>query len=114
MSNVIASPGHGVKKLYISETVFFAINNIPAVDRTTLEKFLELVNATGTFGVLSHEQILTKMRLMLRYIPNACPHSLDILSVSSSSIASNNCSSRIRPVRWCLPFKTVWGVPNTL
>jgi hypothetical protein len=80
MSNSKTRHSAGIKKLYVSETVFFAINNIPEVDHTTLEKFLELVNATGTFGVLSHEQILTKMRLTLRYIPNACPRSLDILA----------------------------------
>jgi len=75
-----AIPNNSIKKLYVSETVFFAINNVPLVDRTTLEKFLELINATGTFGALSHEQILTKMRLTLRYIPNACPRSLQILA----------------------------------
>jgi hypothetical protein len=75
-----ATPKNSIKKLYVSETVFFAINNIPLVDRTTLEKFLELVNATGTFGALSHEQILTKMRLTLRYVPNVCPRSLQILA----------------------------------
>jgi hypothetical protein len=75
-----ANPKNSIKKLYVSETVFFAINNIPLVDRTTLEKFLELVNATGTFGALSHEQILTKMRLTLRYVPNVCPRSLQILA----------------------------------
>lgn len=71
---------NAIKKLYVSEMVLFAINSIPEVDQTTLEKFLELVNATGTFGILSHEQILTKMRLTLRYIPNACPRSLQILA----------------------------------
>lgn len=74
------TPQNSIKKLYVSETVYFAINNIPLVDRTTLEKFLELVNATGTFGALSHEQILTKMRLTLRYVPNVCPRSLQILA----------------------------------
>ena len=80
MTNQANTPGKGIKKLYVSETVLFAVTNIPEVDRTTLEKFLELVNASGTFGALSHEQILTKMRLTLRYIPNACPHSLQILA----------------------------------
>jgi hypothetical protein len=72
--------GNAIKKLEIKETVLFAINHIPQVDQATLEKFLELVNATGTFGVISHEQILTKMALTLKYVPDACPHSLLILA----------------------------------
>jgi len=69
-----------IKKLELKETVLFAINHIPQVNKATLEKFLELVNATGTFGAMSHEQILKKMALTLKYIPNACPQSLLILA----------------------------------
>ena len=69
-----------IKKLYLKETVLFAINSIPQVDRTTLEKFLELVNTTGTFGVISHDQIIAKMRLTLKYVPGACVQSLLILA----------------------------------
>jgi hypothetical protein len=69
-----------IKKLQVSEAVLFAIDNIPDVDQATLEKFLELVNTTGTFGAMSHEQLRAKMRLTLKYIPNACPHSLLILA----------------------------------
>jgi hypothetical protein len=54
--------------------------NIPEVDRTTLEKFLELVNATGTFGTMTQEQLLNKMRLTLRYVPNASRSSLLVLA----------------------------------
>ena len=72
--------GNAIKKLEIKETVLFAINHIPQVDQATLEKFLDLVNATGTFGAISHEQILAKMALTLKYIPDACPHSLLILA----------------------------------
>ena len=80
MSTTTMLPTGGLKKLQIKETVLFAINNIPDVDQATLEKFLESVNATGTFGSMSHEQIVTKMRLTLKYIPNACPHSFLILA----------------------------------
>jgi len=69
-----------VKKLQVEEIVLFAINNIPDIDTTTLKQFLELVNAGGTFGSISHEQILKKMRMVLKYIPNACVSSLLILT----------------------------------
>jgi hypothetical protein len=69
-----------VEKLHIKETVNFAIDNIPQVDKATLEKFVELVNLTGNYGEISHEQLLSKMCLALKYIPNACANSLLILA----------------------------------
>ncbi len=57
-------------------TVEFAINNIPGVDQDTLEKFLELVNATGNFGPISEAEIIEKMNLIMKHIPTACGHSL--------------------------------------
>jgi len=68
-----------VKKLHLEAVVLFALNNIPQVDSYTLKQFLELVNAGGSFGTLSHEQILTKMNQVLNYIPNACANSMLIL-----------------------------------
>ena len=68
-----------IKKLRLEETVLFAINNIPQAHATTLKQFLELVNAGGTFGTISHEEILRKMHLLLKYIPNASVPSLLIL-----------------------------------
>jgi hypothetical protein len=86
----MATPKDGIKKLQISETVLFAIHNIPGIDQATLEKFLELVNTTGTFGAISHEQIIAKMHLTLKYIPDACPHSLlilgDLLEIPMSTL----------------------------
>lgn len=68
-----------VKKLHLEEVVLFAINNIPQADSTTLKQFLELVSAGGTFGTISHEQIVRKMEQILRYVPGACVPSLLIL-----------------------------------
>jgi hypothetical protein len=68
-----------VKKLHLEAVVLFAINNIPQVDPNTLKQFLELVTAGGSFGSLNHEQILTKMNQVLKYIPDSCSHSLLIL-----------------------------------
>jgi hypothetical protein len=68
-----------VKKLHLEETVLFAMNHIPQADPATLKRFLELVNAGGTFGSISHEQILRKMALVLKYVPNASASSLLIL-----------------------------------
>ena len=73
-----SQPGE-IKKLKLEEVVLFAINNIPQVDPTTLNQFLELTNAGGTFGTISHQQILKKMRQVLKYVPGACVSSLVIL-----------------------------------
>ena len=71
---------HKIKKLHIQETIIFAGKNIPGVDQKTLEKLLELVNADGTHGIISQEKLLTKMRLILKYIPGVCVQSLVILA----------------------------------
>ena len=68
-----------IKKLHVEAMVLFAINNIPQVDAATLKQFLELVNANGSFGSISHEQILRKMNQVARYIPGSCGNSLIIL-----------------------------------
>lgn len=71
---------NGFKKLHVAETVAFAIENIPTVNKETLEKFLQLVHTTGTAGCITPEQIVNKMRLTMKYIPNACPYSLMVLA----------------------------------
>lgn len=68
-----------IKKIKLKEVVLFALNNIPQADATTLKQFLELVNAGGTFGMISHGQILKKMRQVLKYVPGASVSSLVIL-----------------------------------
>lgn len=68
-----------IKKRQVEEMVLFVINHVPQADSVTLKRFLELVNAGGSFGVISHEQILRKMGLVLKYIPNASVPSLLVL-----------------------------------
>ena len=68
-----------IKKLQLKETVLFAMNNIPNTDPTTLKQFLELVNAGGTFGTISYDQILKKMYQVMKYIPGACPYSMLVM-----------------------------------
>ena len=80
MNSSVTSSRKELKKLQVSEAVAFAIAKIPDVDPTTLEKFLDLVNTSGTFGTISHEQIRAKMQLTLKYIPDACSHSLLVLA----------------------------------
>ena len=79
-----------IKKLHVEAMVLFAINNIPQVEATTLKQFLELVNANGSFGNISHEQILRKMDQVVRYIPGSCANSLvilmDLLSISAPQL----------------------------
>jgi len=76
MNSTAISTANGIKKLHVKATVEFAINNIPGVDEDTLEKFLELVNATGNFGPISEAEIIEKMNLIMKYIPEACGRSL--------------------------------------
>jgi len=77
-----------IKKLHLEGVVLFAINNVPEADSATLKQFLELANADGAFGSISHEQILRKMNQVLRYIPGACMQSLlilvDLLEIEAS------------------------------
>jgi hypothetical protein len=80
MGEQIVDTDYGFKKLQIADTVAFAIENIPSIDERTLEKFLQLIQTTGTFGVMTPEQIANKMRLTLKYIPDACPHSLLVIA----------------------------------
>jgi hypothetical protein len=76
MNKAKIAPVNQIKKLHVQATVEFAINNIPGVDQNTLEKFLELVNATGNFGPISEDEIIEKMNLIMKYIPGACGRSL--------------------------------------
>jgi hypothetical protein len=69
-----------INKRHIEATVLFAINHVPHTDEATLEKFLELVNATGNFGAISHQQLVHKMRLLKKHIPNTCGFSLMALA----------------------------------
>ena len=71
---------NGFKKVHVADTVAFALENIPDIDQLTLEKFLHLLHTTGTFGLITPEQIINKMRLTLKYIPNACARSLVIIA----------------------------------
>lgn len=68
-----------IKKLHLQEVVLFAMNHIPQADPRTLKLFLELVNAGGSFGAISHEEIMLKMQQVMRYVPNARATSLLIL-----------------------------------
>jgi hypothetical protein len=80
MSNAIQKLGPEINKRDVEATVLFAINNIPHTDEATLEKFLELVNANGNFGPVSHQQLAHKMSLLKKYMPEACDYSLFALA----------------------------------
>jgi hypothetical protein len=46
------------------------------VDVVTLERFLELINATGNFGSITDKQLLQKMTMLVKYVPGSCRYSL--------------------------------------
>lgn len=80
MNHTVAIYMKEINKRHISEAALFAINNIPEVDRATLEKFMELVNnTTGTSESISFMQLIGKMHLTLSHMPDACPYSLLVL-----------------------------------
>ena len=76
MKQAAVMSGLEINKRYVENTVFFVINNLPRADVMTLERFLELVNATGNFGYISHQQLIHKMNLLRKYVPGTCPYSL--------------------------------------
>jgi hypothetical protein len=80
MSSQPVAQQEGFKKMQIADTVAFALKNIPSVDERTLQAFLELVNVTGTFGIITVEQIVNRFRQVLKYVPDACPRTLMILA----------------------------------
>ncbi len=94
MKSADLTPTQSIKKLHIEAAVIFAINNIPSIDEDTLQKFLELINITGNFGVISQAELLEKMRLIRKYIPDACGYSLltlaELLEMTSPLKTVNN------------------------
>lgn len=71
---------HKIQKRYVEATVYFTINHIPQADVSTLEKFLELINTNGNFGSITHQELLQKMGLLKKYIPETCEDSLMVLA----------------------------------
>lgn len=65
-----------INKRDVAATVLFAINNVPHASEGTLERFLELVNATGNFGPVDHRELIHKMILLKKYVPETCDYSL--------------------------------------
>lgn len=74
------SQARGLKKLQVKEMVLFAIENLPQLDQPTLEQFLELIDSEDSYSYISAREMASKMQLMLRHIPDACPHSLRTLA----------------------------------
>ncbi|MCG3208485.1 MAG: hypothetical protein FOGNACKC_02090 [Anaerolineae bacterium] len=69
-----------IKKRQIAAAALFAAENIPGVDKKTLRRLLELVEVSGEFNWITRQELLEKMRLLLKYIPGSCRFSLLILA----------------------------------
>ncbi|MCB0191455.1 MAG: hypothetical protein KDJ65_05880 [Anaerolineae bacterium] len=69
-----------IKKERVEAAVLFAAKNIPGVDENTLHKFLDFVNTTNDFGLITKHELLEKMRLIRKYIPSTCQYSLMMLA----------------------------------
>ncbi len=68
-----------IDKKCIIARITFALKNIPEADTFTLNKLIELLNTTGTFGSITALQLLSEMHMMKRYIPQTCPKTLWML-----------------------------------
>jgi hypothetical protein len=79
MKTTLTTNSVEIRKLHLQSTVSFAIEHVPTVHRATLEQLMALVYTDGSHGSISHQQLLSKMRLVLKYLPDACPRSLIIL-----------------------------------
>ncbi len=73
-------PARGLKKIYVKDMIFFAMRYLPQIDRLTLEKLLELVDAEDTYNYISAKELAGKMKLILEHIPEACPYSLETMA----------------------------------
>jgi hypothetical protein len=65
-----------IDKKHVATVILFAIKHVPNTDEATLNKFLEMVNLTGSFGWITDEQLLAEMKLMMKYVPGSCADSL--------------------------------------
>lgn len=61
-----------IDKRHLKATALFAIHHVSRVDRATLEKLLELVNAEGNFGTISEGQLIQKIGLLTKHVPGVC------------------------------------------
>jgi len=64
----------------VKAAVAFAIENIPAMDIWTLQKYLEYVNVAGSDALISKAELLEKMRLIRKHLPKSCRDSLLMLA----------------------------------
>ena len=69
-----------IKRERVEAAVLFAAQNIPGIDGDTLHKFLDFVNTTSDLGLITKHELLEKMRLIRKYIPNTCQYSLMMLA----------------------------------
>lgn len=80
MNDQKISHAHKIDKKQITAMAIFAMTNIPNTDEFTLKKFLELMNTTGTYGMITCQQFKRTVEVMKKYIPNTCDYSLDVLT----------------------------------
>jgi hypothetical protein len=79
MNDQKISHARKIDKRQITAMATFAMTNIPNTDEFTLKKFLELMNTTGTYGMITCKQFKRTVELMKKYIPNTCDYSLNVL-----------------------------------
>ena len=76
MNNTTVTQPRKIDKKHIAAMTLFAMRYVPNVDKTTLNRFLELVNLTGSIGWITEQQLLGQVKLMIKYVPGTCENSL--------------------------------------
>lgn len=65
-----------IDKQHVAEVILYAINQVPNTDERTLQTLLELVKATGRSDWITDQQLLERMKSMVKYAPGTCGDSL--------------------------------------
>jgi hypothetical protein len=93
----------------VKAAVAFAVENVPALDGWTLQKFLEYVNVAGSDASVSKGELLEKMRLIRKHLPKSCRYSLlmlaelleltppDAAAEKETAVAASRVETLIRP-----------------
>ena len=67
-------------KTEVQKMVTFAMNHLPQLDNQTLEAFLARVNTNCKSTSITARDLATQLNSTRRYVPSACPHSLQVLA----------------------------------
>ncbi len=80
MNKTILVPKDKIDKRHIAATALFAMTHVPHLNQETVERFLELINATGNYGSMSDKELLQKICVLVKHVPETCEDSLLVVA----------------------------------